>query len=54
MFSYKLYHNLLQIFIPFQHWAVEYSLIAWGGVLDLKSVTSFWAHLDRLSPNGVS
>ena len=59
MFSCKLYHNLLQtiilrIVISFQCWAVEYDLIAQRAVVDLKSVTSIWAHLDMLSLNDVS
>mgnify|MGYP007088643034 CR=1 FL=1 len=59
MFSYKLYHNLLQTvilqtIISFQHWVMKYGFIARGTSVDLKSVTSIQAHLDRLSPDDVS
>ena len=49
MFPYKLHHNLLQTIISFQRWVVEYGLIARGAAMDLKSITSIRAHLDKLS-----
>ena len=64
LLSYKLYHNvlqivilqtiILQIVISFQRWAIEYGLITYRTSVDLKSATSLWAHLDRLSLDDVS
>ena len=33
---------------------MEYGLIAWGATVDLKSVTSIQAHLDRFPLDDVS
>ena len=52
--SCKQYHILLQTVISFQHWVMEYDLIAQGTLVDLKSVTSIRAHHNWLSPNDVS
>ena len=54
MFPYKLHHNLLQTIISFQRWVVEYGLIARGAAMDLRSITSIQAHLDKLSLDDIS
>ena len=54
-----MYHILLQIVflqivISFQCWAVEYGLITRETSMDLKSITSIQADLNRLSPDDAS